>query len=36
MEKFIQCDYQGERNEVGTMDGKGEFTFPNGTRYVGE
>lgn len=36
MEEFIQCAYSGERNEVGTMDGKGEFTFPNGTRYVGE
>ena len=36
MEEFIQCSYKGEKNEVGTMNGKGEFTFPNGTRYVGE
>lgn len=36
MEEFIKCSYSGERNEVGAMNGKGEFTFPNGTRYVGE
>lgn len=36
MEQFIQCNYEGERNEVGTMNGKGTFTFPNGTKYVGE
>ena len=36
VEEFISCSYTGERSEVGTMDGKGEFTFPNGTRYVGE
>jgi len=36
MEEFISCSYTGERSEVGPMDGKGEFTFPNGTKYVGE
>jgi hypothetical protein len=36
VEEFMQCSYTGDRSEVGTMDGKGEFTFPNGTRYVGE
>ena len=32
----FNCKYDGERSPVGTMDGKGEFTFPNGTKYVGE
>ena len=36
MEEFINCKYEGERNDVGTMDGKGRFTFPNGTVYDGE
>jgi hypothetical protein len=36
MEEFIQCSFSGDRSEVGTMDGKGEFVFPNGTKYSGE
>ena len=36
VEEFIHCAYSGERSEVGPMEGNGEFTFPNGSKYVGE